>query len=179
MPLTLTIRNADSLENGSPLSLILDRRGAIIGRAPTTDWCLPDPSLHISSRHVEIVFRDEAYVLNDISTNGTFLRGSEARLPGPHVIAPGDSFLVGPYEIAAALDDATASAMAARNAAPPPPQWQGWDAQGNDPSSAPAASLSKWDSKPTGSAISGTGPMSQAWAPPQAPSSRARRRRRR
>lgn len=167
MPLTLTIRNADSLENGSPLSLILDRRGAIIGRAPTTDWCLPDPSLHISSRHVEIVFRDETYVLNDISTNGTFLRGAEARLPGPHTIAPGDSFLVGPYEIAAALDDATASAMAARNAAPPPPQWQGWDAQGGNQAPAPAANLSKWDSKPTGSAISGTGPMSQAWAPPQ------------
>ncbi len=169
MPLTLTIRNADSLENGSPLSLILDRRGAIIGRAPTSDWCLPDPSLHISSRHCEIVFRDESYVLNDISTNGTFLRGSASRLPGPRVIAPGDVFLIGPFEIAAALDDATAAAMAVRNAAPPPPQWQGWDAQGSGGGQPPAppANLSKWDAVPTGSAISGTGPMSQAWAPPQ------------
>lgn len=169
MPLTLTIRNADSLENGSPLSLILDRRGAIIGRAPTSDWCLPDSTLFISSRHAEIVFRDGAYILEDVSTNGTFLGQSEARLPGPHTIGQGDVFMVGKFQISAALDDATASAMAARNAAPAAPAWRGWDAQGDSPPAA-AASASAWDAAPSGSAISGTGPMSQSWAPPAAAS---------
>lgn len=142
----------------------------MIGRAATTDWCLPDPSLHISSRHAEIKFRDGAYVLEDLSTNGTFMAGGDARLPGPHTIGQGDTFLVGRFEIAAALDDATASSMAARNAAPPPPQWKGWaDGAGNN--AAAPSSASGWGAEPVGSAISGTGPMSQNWAPPAAPAS--------
>ena len=169
MPLTLTITNADRLDNGSPLSLILDRRGAVIGRAPTVDWCLPDPSLHVSSRHCEIQYLDGSYMLIDISTNGTFLRGSDARLPGPHAIKSGDLFGIGGFQISAAFDDATASAMAQRNAAPVSPQWKGWDspAQGG-PKPATPASIGGWDAVPSGSAISGTGPMSQNWAAPRA-----------
>jgi type VI secretion system protein len=168
MPLTLSIRNAEHLSNGSPLSLILDRRGAMIGRDPTSDWCLPDPSLHISSRHCEITFRDEAYVLNDVSTNGTFLNGAGARLPGPHVLAPGDVLAIGGFEISAALDDHTAAAMDARNAAPVQPQWKGWgdSAEASAPA-APPASASQWGAPPPAAAISGAGPMSQNWAAPQ------------
>jgi type VI secretion system protein len=168
MPLTLTIQNRDQLENGSPLSLILDRRGAMIGRDPTSDWCLPDPSLHISSRHCEIEFRDEAYVLNDISTNGTFLNGSAARLPGPYIVSPGDVLVIGPFQIAVSLDAQTAAAMNARNAAPVQAQWKGWES--SQPNSAPAAapaSMSQWDAPAPSAAISGSGPMSQNWAAPK------------
>jgi len=166
MPLTLTIRNVGHLDNGSPTSLVLDRRGAVIGRASTVDWCLPDPSLHISSRHCEIQFAEDKYVLNDISTNGTFKLGSAARLPGPHVIQQGDTFQIGQYEVVAALDDATAAAMSARSAAPPP-QWKGWDASGSGASAAPG-NASAWAAQPASAAISGTGPMSQHWAAPRA-----------
>ncbi len=168
MPLTLTIRNADRLENGSPISLVLDRRGATIGRAATNEWCLPDPTLHISSRHCEIRFADDRYELIDNSTNGTFLHGQGARLPGPHAINQGDVFLVGAFEIAASLDEVSASAAAARNAAPTQPEWRGWAAAGGDSPTAPAASQSSWDAAPASSAISGSGPMSQNWAPPKA-----------
>ena len=164
MPLTLTICNVERLDNGSPSSLILDRRGAIIGRAATVDWCLPDPTMHVSSRHCEVQFTADGYVLVDVSTNGTFLRGSAARLAAPHTIASGDVFVIGQFEIAAALDEATASAMAQRNAAPPPPAWKGWDAGSGNAAS--PASASGWDAVPTASAISGSGPMSQNWAPP-------------
>lgn len=164
MPLTLTIRNADRLDNGSPLSLVLDRRGAIIGRAATADWCLPDPSLHVSSRHCEVRFNGGQYELIDHSTNGTFVDGQQARLGGPHVIEQGDVFRVGPFELAASLDEASAAQAAARNADPGPGEWKGWTA-GNEPS-APAASTSSWDAPPASAAISGTGPMSQSWAPP-------------
>jgi type VI secretion system protein len=168
MPLTLTIQNRDQLENGSPISLILDRRGALIGRDPTTDWCLPDPSLHISSRHCEIEFRDDSYVINDISTNGTFLNGASARLPGPHVAAPGDVLVIGPFQIAVSLDAQTAAAMNARNAAPAPAPWKGWESSpGSAASAAPAASMSQWDAPPPSAAISGSGPMSQNWAAPK------------
>ncbi len=165
MPLTLTIRNCDQLENGSPLSLVLDRRGAIIGRAPTSDWCLPDPSLHISSRHCEIACRDGNYIVTDVSTNGTCLNGSAARLPGPHTLQQGDILTIGHYEIAVSLDG---QAMAApRAAAPAAPAWKGWDAGGSSNPVAPPASASQWDAPPAASAISGTGPMSQNWAAPR------------
>jgi type VI secretion system FHA domain protein len=167
VPLTLTIRNAAQLQNGSPLSLVLDRRGATIGRAATTDWCLPDPTLHISSRHCEVCFTDGRYDLVDHSTNGTFVYGQAARLAAPHPIGPGDVFVVGPYEITAALDDAAAAVAAERNAAPQAAEWKGWGAADTS-AAAPAASLSKWDATPSGSAISGSGPMSQSWAPPAA-----------
>lgn len=164
MPLTLSIRNADRLENGSPLSLVLDRRGALIGRAATSDWCLPDPSLHISSRHCEVRFSGSGYELIDHSTNGTFVDGQQARLAGPHPISQGDVYRIGPFEVVAALDDAAAAQAAERNSNPAPANWKGWTGSGD--SSAPPAQQSSWDARPAGSAISGTGPMSQSWAAP-------------
>lgn len=167
MPLTLVIRNATQLDNGSPVSLVLDRRGAIIGRAATSDWCLPDPSLHISSRHCEVRYAGDRYELIDHSTNGTFLYGQGARLAGPHVINAGDVFLIGGFEIAAALDEASAAAAASQTSAPPAKEWKGWtDAAGSE--AAPPASSSGWGAPPPQSAISGGGPMSQSWAAPSA-----------
>jgi type VI secretion system protein len=170
MPLTLTIRNANHLANGSPLSMTFDRRGATIGRDPTTDWCLPDPSLHISSRHCEIVFRDDGYVLNDISTNGTFLNGATARLPSPHLLRHGDVLTIGHFEVSAMLDgQATSPAVASQTAPASPPTWKGWERNSGDASPpAPPASQPQWDALPPSAAISGTGPMSQSWAPPKA-----------
>lgn len=166
MPLTLSIRNTDRLDNGSPLSIVLDQRGAFIGRAATTDWCLPDPSLHVSSRHCEVRFAGGNYELVDHSTNGTFLDGQPARLAGPHLISQGDVFRIGQYEVVASLDAAAAAQAAERNANPAPANWKGWTG-GSEPAAPPATS-SSWDARPTGSAISGTGPMSQNWAAPPA-----------
>lgn len=170
MPLTLTIRNASELENGSPLSLVLDSRGAIIGRSATTDWCLPDAALHISSRHCEVRFADGRYELIDTSTNGTFLNRESARLAAPHTIVQGDMFLIGRFEIEARLDDASAAAAAQRNAAPDAPQWQGWNAAAGQPEPAPApqASPSGWDSPLPSSAASGWDAAPQAPLPPPA-----------
>ena len=56
LALTLSLRNATQLANGGPISLVLDRRSATIGRASSTDWSLPDPDLHISGRHCDILF---------------------------------------------------------------------------------------------------------------------------
>lgn len=161
MPLTLSIRNAAQLDNGSPLALVLDKRGGIIGRAPTTDWCLPDPQLHISSRHAEVRYFDGRYELIDLSTNGTFLHGDAARLPGPHTIGQGDVIVIGRFEIVASLDDAAAAAAAERNAAPQMPQWQGWAAAGGiDPASQPEPS-DGW-----GDGLAGHGePAADGWGP--------------
>jgi type VI secretion system protein len=169
--LTLSIRNANSLDNGSPTTLTLDRRGGVIGRSPTVDWSLPDPKSHISSRHCEIAFRDGSYIVNDVSTNGTFINGGGARMPGPHILQEGDVIGIGHFEVVALFGEGAGAAIAAARSAAPQPerQWGGWDAQGGGAAPpAPPASMSGWDAPAPGSAISGRGPMSQSWAPPAA-----------
>ena len=104
MTLTLRIEGFDDLGNGMPTEFVLNRRGATIGRAPTCDWCLPDPQRFISSRHCEISFRDGGYWLTDVSTNGTYLNGSSERLTGEHQIEQGDVLALGRYTVQAELN---------------------------------------------------------------------------
>ncbi|HVM99753.1 MAG TPA: type VI secretion system-associated FHA domain protein TagH [Caulobacteraceae bacterium] len=159
MTLVLTITNVERLENGLPTRLRLDRHGAVIGRSPTADWSLPDPQHYISSVHCEIDYRDGAYVLNDKSTNGTFVNGDQARMSGPHPIASGDVIVIGHYSISAQIDGAGA---AAAQSAPAEPEWSGWQPQAAAASIDPAS----WDRPPPAPAISGQGAMSQNWTPP-------------
>ncbi len=167
MSLTLAIRNVPSLENGVPTEFVLHRRGATIGRAATCDWSLPDPHRYISSRHCEIVFRDESYWLTDTSTNGTFVNGSPDRPQGELRVAQGDVILIGHYEVVASLSG-TAAAMlqeeaAAAAAASRSDDFQGWEKWDTNPkpAAAPAAPSSGWDSP---SAAPGGG-----WETPSAP----------
>lgn len=101
--LTLQVRNISQLSNGGPLSVVLDRRSATIGRASSTDWSLPDPDLHISGRHCDILFRNGGYELVDNSTNGTFVNDDAKRLSGPHPLRDGDLIRIGKYEVVAKL----------------------------------------------------------------------------
>jgi type VI secretion system protein ImpI len=105
MGLILSIENAESLPDGVPAHVRLEREGGLdIGRGATQDWSLPDPSRFISSKHCEIRYRDESYWLYDISSNGTFLGGSTSRLQGPHRLRDGERFAVGPYSIAVTIE---------------------------------------------------------------------------
>ena len=133
MSLTLGIENIARLDNGAPLELVLHRRGAIIGRSPTCDWCLPDARNFISSRHIEISWSEGQYWLTDTSTNGTFVNGATDRMAGPHRLSTGDRILVGDYQIVATLSgeaaalveaDRLAAAQAAQAGGGNP--WDGW-----------------------------------------------------
>jgi predicted component of type VI protein secretion system len=101
MPLTLKVRSVERAGTSPPPPLRLDGRGAVIGRAPGTDWTLPDDRNTVSSRHCEIGFRGGAYLIADTSTNGTWVNG--ARLTAPHQIKDGDVLRIGPYEVVASL----------------------------------------------------------------------------
>ncbi len=170
MTLTLTIEGARHLDNGSPAELVLNRRGAIVGRAATCDWALPDPTRYISSRHFEIRFDNGSYVLTDCSTNGTMLATTGERLASPHCIADGDRFHVGSYVIAARL---TGQAEESVDPLTPPvaPVWQGWDADATPPRTTDDAAFplasSGWDAPPPQPL--GTG-SSAGWQPQVGPS---------
>lgn len=103
MTLTLRIENFDQLDDGGPLWLSVDQRGASVGRSRSMDWILPDPSRMISGHHFDVTYQNGAYWLTDVSMNGTFLHGQRYRLEGAHQIRPGDRFAVGHYIILAEM----------------------------------------------------------------------------
>ncbi len=78
-----------------PMLLALDWQGAqeklMIGRHPSCDVTLAHPT--VSRRHARLVFRDAAWVLQDLdSTNGTFVNH---RRVGRCQLRPGDRILFG------------------------------------------------------------------------------------
>ncbi|WP_165498246.1 type VI secretion system-associated FHA domain protein TagH [Siculibacillus lacustris] len=133
MALTLRIENETSLPDGGPLSIRLTgRRGIDIGRDPYLDWTLPDTTRFISGKHCEVRWVDGSYMLTDVSTNGTFVNGSDRRMQGPHRLANGDRLLIGNYIVVAEIDDPggqVAPTPQLRNAA----SGDFWDAEGAAP----------------------------------------------
>ena len=104
MGLTLTIENETNLPDGGPLSVsVAGKRGLDIGRDTHLDWTLPDPTRYISSKHCEVRYKDGGYWLHDVSTNGTFLYGSEGRLKGPHLLRNGDRLVIGQYIVSVSV----------------------------------------------------------------------------
>lgn len=156
MTLILSLRNVSSLADGGPVELRLDRRGAIIGRSPTVDWTLPDPSNYISSRHCEVRFEGDTYQLRDTSTNGTVVNG--ARMSGPHRLANGDVVTIGQYEIGVS---APGSAEAP---APSSPAWGGWKDVGV--SSTDTNAGSDWGKPKPKAPLAGDGLLGGNWEPP-------------
>lgn len=158
MSLTLALRNVSSLSDGGPIKLQLDRRGAVIGRSPTVEWTLPDPSNYISSRHCEVRYETDFYQLRDTSTNGTMING--AMMTGPHRLVSGDVITIGHYEIA----------VTAPGPAPirqdTDQDWGGWkdvSSAVNDPNIG-----SDWGKPKPKAPIAGDGLIGGNWVPPVA-----------
>jgi type VI secretion system protein ImpI len=100
MPLRLAIENIPNLPDGGPISYeITGKRGIDIGRDAHLDWVLPDPSRVVSGKHCEVRYKDGAYWLRDVSTNGTFVNQGELPVREPHRLRDGDRLDIGPYII--------------------------------------------------------------------------------
>jgi type VI secretion system FHA domain protein len=105
MKLTLRIENFDFLPDGGPLEFTATSRGCEVGRDSAMDWTLPDPNRHISSRHFEVQCRDRKFLLNDVSTNGTFVYGQSMRVSSPFQLTHNDRLQVGHYIIRVLIED--------------------------------------------------------------------------
>jgi type VI secretion system protein ImpI len=135
-----------------------------IGRDPQLDWPLPDRTLALSARHCEIVVASHGVLLRDLSTNGTFVNGSSARMMHDHLLTPGDYFDVGPYRIAVEPDEGPGDVPIA--AARSTPRARGGDpaaalVNGSRAPSAPAA--------PVAGAASADAPLTRIEPPPREP----------
>src|SRR4029079_2690863 len=127
--LRLRIENVTNLPDGGPVEITVSgRRGIDIGRDTHLDWTLPDPTRTISAKHCEIRYRDGAHWLYDVSTNGTFLNGSDGRLQAPHRLRDGDRLTIGHYIIAVALEgEAVGQAEPAARTVQPAPYHELWN----------------------------------------------------
>lgn len=105
MALYLRLENETSLPDGGPVSVsVTGRRGLDIGRDQYLDWVLPDPTRFISGKHCEVRYREGQYWLTDVSTNGTFLNGSEFRVDGTQPLKSGDRIEIGRYIITVMIE---------------------------------------------------------------------------
>ncbi|MGL6210198.1 MAG: type VI secretion system-associated FHA domain protein TagH [Paracoccaceae bacterium] len=142
MKLTLRIENFDYLPDGGPLEVTVTGRGCEVGRDSAMDWTLPDPNRHISSRHFEVLLRDGKFLLNDISTNGTFVYGQSMRVSSPHQLSHNDRLQVGNYIIRVLIEGPGQPApLFAPPAAAPPPLFA--------PPQAPTQAHDPWAMVPT------------------------------
>ena len=140
MILTLRLDNATGHPGGEPTSItVTDGREVKIGRDPSADWTLPDPTRAVSGRHCEIRFQNGAYWLHDVSTNGTYLYGTDIPLRSPYQLRNGDRLEIGPYVVAVTIaDDSGMSAPPPRRQVDPEATRIGnlWDVAG-PPSASP------------------------------------------
>lgn len=92
---------------GKRSSRLFGVTGGRIGRAQDNDWILPDPDRYISSHHCRVEFRAGQWMLEDTSTNGVFINGSDVpvSVEGPRVLKDGDRLRMGDYEIIVSIDD--------------------------------------------------------------------------
>ena len=110
MALRFTIENVPNLPDGGPITFtVTGKRSVDIGRDQHLDWTLPDPTRFISGKHCEVHYRNDAYWLHDVSTNGTFLNGSDQRIRSPHQLKNGDRLVIGQYIVGVSLDSASPS----------------------------------------------------------------------
>lgn len=111
MALQLTIIKVPPGVNLSEDRKTIGAEGGVIGRGVDNDWVLSDPERFLSSRHCEILKESAQYYLVDLSTNGTFVNGSQEPLGRGQRIAlnDGDSFDVGDYRFKVSLANESSS----------------------------------------------------------------------
>lgn len=92
---------------GKRSSRLFGVTGGRIGRAADNDWILPDPDRYISSHHCKVEFRAGHWMLEDTSTNGVFINGSDvpASVEGAYSLKDGDRLRLGDYEILVSIDE--------------------------------------------------------------------------
>ena len=107
MSLKLRVISEHHKALGKRSSKLFGVTGGRIGRAQDNDWVLPDPDRYVSSHHCKIVFKAGKWVLEDTSTNGVFINGSDmpTSVDGPYSLSTGDRIRLGEYEIAVTIDD--------------------------------------------------------------------------
>lgn len=107
MALKLRVISEHYQQLGKQSSRLFGVTGGKIGRSADNDWILPDPERYVSSHHAEVRFDAGRWILEDVSTNGIFVNGSDTPLSqlGPCQLHDGDRLRLGDYDILVSIDE--------------------------------------------------------------------------
>jgi type VI secretion system FHA domain protein len=94
---------------GDKSTFVFGVSGGSIGRSAENDWVLPDDMRYVSGRHARIVYHKGRYMLQDTSSNGTYVNDGERPLgnQNPHTLSSGDVIRIGEYHVQVQIDSAT------------------------------------------------------------------------
>jgi type VI secretion system protein len=109
MALRLRVISEHRHRMGDKSTFVFGVSGGSIGRSAENDWVLPDDMRYVSGRHARIVFHKGRYLLQDTSSNGTFINDNDRPLGGqnPHELRSGDIVRIGEYHVQVQIDSAT------------------------------------------------------------------------
>ena len=109
MALRLRVISEHRLRMGDKSTFVFGVSGGSIGRSAENDWVLPDDMRYVSGRHARIVFHKGRYLLQDTSSNGTYINDNEKPLgsQNPHELKSGDILRIGEYHVQVQIDSAT------------------------------------------------------------------------
>ena len=109
MALRLRVISEHRQRMGDKSSFVFGVSGGSIGRSAENDWVLPDDMRYVSGRHARIVFHKGRYLLQDTSSNGTYINDNERPLgnQNPHELKCGDILRIGEYHVQVQIDSAT------------------------------------------------------------------------
>ena len=129
--LTLQVISHQKDSLGQDGQCVFDKRGGSIGRTLGNEWVLPDPERVVSGEHAVVSYRNGAYFIQDVSTNGVFIGEEDVPLGegNPTELNNGDMLHIGDYDILVTIGEAVApaetffdSAFVDEPAAPPSPE---------------------------------------------------------
>lgn len=106
MALRMRVISEHRLNMGDKSTFVFGVSGGSIGRSSENDWVLPDDMRYVSGRHARIIYHKGRYVLQDTSSNGTFVNDSERPLgnQNPHELKSGDILRIGEYHVQVQID---------------------------------------------------------------------------
>jgi len=109
MALRLRVISDHRQRLGDKSTFVFGVSGGSIGRSAENDWVLPDDMRYVSGRHARIVYHKGRYLLQDTSSNGTFVNDNDRPLgnQNPHELKTGDVIRIGEYHVQVQIDSAT------------------------------------------------------------------------
>jgi type VI secretion system protein len=94
---------------GDKNTFVFGVSGGSIGRSAENDWVLPDAMRYVSGRHARIVYHKGRYLLQDTSSNGTYINDNDKPMgsQNPYELKSGDILRIGEYHVQVQIDSAT------------------------------------------------------------------------
>lgn len=119
MQLMLSLQGTSPIEGTTP-TYTLSGGSAIIGRAPTTDWYLPDARRILSKTHCRLDRQPNGFTVTDLSTNGVLVNGEQVGYEQSRLLADGDKLKLGDFDLSVSITTGADAAGAEEADAPFP-----------------------------------------------------------